>query len=75
MQRIRQCTAWALLGATCLYLLSGFGITYFRIVTPLTLGIMDKSNSLRIHDNLIYFFLPLLVLHVILTILRKLKCN
>lgn len=75
MKKFRMLIAWALLATTCLYLLSGFGISHFRIVTPLTFGIMDKLRSLKIHDNLIYFFIPLLILHIAMTVLKKIRKN
>lgn len=50
--------------ATGLYLLSGFGITDYRIVQAITFGLLGKANSLRIHEILWIPFAVLLVFHI-----------
>ncbi|GEM_PF-2493460 len=51
--------AWALL---LLSLLTGYGITQFRLVERLTLGLLTKPLAFRLHE---YVGLPLLVLAII----------
>jgi len=63
---IKAVIHWALLVATLLYLLSGLGITQYRLIEPLTLGLLSKGLSLKIHDNLLIPFLLLLSVHVLL---------
>jgi cytochrome b subunit of formate dehydrogenase len=55
---------WALLIVTFLYVLSGFGITEFRIIESATFGLLSKNLSFAIHDNLLIPFIILLVVHV-----------
>ena len=55
---------WLLLVVTAVYVLTGFGITEYRIVEPLTLGLLSKALSFRVHLNLEIPFVILLLLHV-----------
>ena len=57
---------WSLLILTVLYLVSGLGITQYRIIEALTLGLLTRSLAFRIHDVLLIPFFALLFLHVIL---------
>ena len=56
---------WLLLVTVMIYLITGFGITEFRIVETLTLGLLTKSWAFRIHDILWIPFVILLVLHIL----------
>ena len=60
----RQVVHWLLLAVIALYLLTGFGITEYRIVEHLTLGLLTKPLAFKIHDNLIIPFIVLLGLHI-----------
>jgi len=55
---------WALLGITIIYVLTGLGITQFRIIEHATFGLLSKNLSFAIHDNLLIPFIVLLVLHI-----------
>jgi cytochrome b561 len=57
---------WLFLVVTILFLITGFGITEFRIVETITLGWLPKSLALRIHNDLWIPFVVLLVLHIFL---------
>jgi len=57
---------WLLLAVVLLYLASGVGITEFRTVEPLTLGLLTKAVAFRLHDALLAPFIALVVLHVTL---------
>ena len=61
---IRKITRWLLLAVVLLYLISGFGITEFRVVETLTMGLLNKSLAFKMHDVLLIPMLVLLVLHV-----------
>lgn len=63
---IKKIIHWALLAVTVLYVLTGLGITQYRIIEPLTLGIISKFLSLTVHDNLLIPFFILLSLHILL---------
>ena len=61
---IRKLVAWCLLATALLFLLTGFGISYPQIVDPLTLGLLGKAISFRVHEVLWAPFLLLLIVHV-----------
>ncbi len=56
---------WLLFGISVLLVLTGLGITRYEIITPLTLGILDKAVSYKLHVLLWGPFLILLILHII----------
>lgn len=62
---------WTLLLVTLFYLLTGFGITQFRIVQAITLGLLTKPLAFTLHDILWIPFLVLLALHVVFTLWRR----
>jgi hypothetical protein len=59
-----QIVHWLLLAVVVLYFITGFGITQFRVVEFLTFGLLTKSLSFQIHDNLWVPFVVLLGLHI-----------
>ena len=61
---IRKLVAWCLLATALFFILTGFGISYPQIVDPLTLGLLGKAISFRVHEVLWAPFLLLLVVHV-----------
>ena len=46
------------------YALTGYGITEFRTVEPLTFGLITKPLAFQIHNNLVIPFLVVLLLHI-----------
>ncbi len=60
----RKALDWVLFGLTLVYLLTGLGITQFRIIEELTFGLLSKNLSFRLHEALLAPFLILLSLHV-----------
>lgn len=46
------------------YGITGYGITEFRTVEALSLGLITKPVSFQIHNNLIFPFIILLLLHI-----------
>jgi len=70
---VRRTIQWLLLAVTILFLITGFGITEFRVVETITLGWLTKSWALRLHDNLWIPFVVLLVLHIGLPLVFKRK--
>lgn len=71
MVNLKQTVHWTLFALTLAYLITGLGVTYYQAVTALTFGLLSKAVCMRIHDSLIYLFLPALFLHVYLKIRRK----
>jgi hypothetical protein len=71
-QRVVRITLhWLLTVLVIVYLITGFGITEYRIVETLTFGLLTKSLAQRIHINVEIPFIILLVLHVwLLPLLR-----
>jgi hypothetical protein len=55
---------WLLTALVIIYLLTGFGITEYRIVEPLTFGLLTKSLAHKIHINIEIPFIVLLILHI-----------
>ena len=70
---VRKIVQWLLLAVTVLFLVTGFGITEFRVVETMTFGWLNKSWALRLHDNLWTPFIVLLALHVLLPFVFKRK--
>jgi len=64
---IKQIVHFSLTIMTLAYIMSGFGMTEYQIVESLTLGLLTKILSFRIHDTLIGPFLALLLSHLYLT--------
>lgn len=65
---------WSLLALVVLYFVTGFGITEFRIVETLTFGLLTKTLSFKLHNNLWIPFLILLILHIYQRSRKKNKC-
>ena len=55
---------WLLTVVAIAYLITGFGITEYRIVETLTFGLLTRSLAHQIHMNLVIPFVVLLVLHI-----------
>jgi hypothetical protein len=70
---IKRIIHWLLLVVTILFLITGFGISEFRVVETITLGWLTKSWALRLHDNLWIPFVVLLVLHLCLPFIFRRK--
>ncbi len=63
-QLVKGTIHWLLMVVTIVYLITGFGITEYRIVETLTFGLLTKSLAHQIHMNLEIPFIVLLVLHI-----------
>ena len=57
--------------AVIVLLISGFGITYFRVVETVTFGILTKPVAFKVHTITWIPFLILLGFHVMLTSGKK----
>jgi len=60
----RQVVHWLLLAVIVLYLLTGFGITQYRVIEHVTFGLLSKNLAFNIHNNLLIPFIVLLGLHI-----------
>jgi hypothetical protein len=73
-QLVRRTIYWLLSVVVIIYLLTGFGITEFRIVEPLTFGLLSKNLAQKIHISIEIPFIVLLVLHIwLLPLLKRFK--
>lgn len=59
MIMLRRIIHWLLAIIIAMYIISGFGITEFRVVESLTFGLLTKVLSFQVHE---YLWLPLVVL-------------
>jgi cytochrome b subunit of formate dehydrogenase len=66
-------THWSFAVVAILFLISGFGITEFRVVETITFGLFTKNLAFRVHEVLWIPFLILLVLHSYQGLSRKKK--
>ncbi len=73
MEIIKRIIRWSLFTVAIIYVITGFGITQFRIVESLTFGLLTKSLAFTIHDNLLILipFLILLILHIYFSFILK----
>jgi Ni,Fe-hydrogenase I cytochrome b subunit len=73
-QVVRRTVHWLLTVVVIVYLLTGFGITEYRIVEPLTFGLLTRNLANRIHIGLEIPFIVLLVVHIwLLPLLNRFK--
>ena len=70
-QSARKIAHWLLLIVAMVYLISGFGITEFRIVESLTFGLLTKTLAFKIHDTLWIPFIVLIFLHIFLSLITR----
>lgn len=66
---------WLLLAVAVVLLISGLGITEYRIVETLSFGLITKSLAHQIHTapGLWIFFVVLLALHIALPFIGRKK--
>ena len=57
--------------AIILYVVSGYGITEFRVVERITFGLFSKPLAFRMHSILTVPFLVLLGLHIYFTYRKR----
>jgi Ni,Fe-hydrogenase I cytochrome b subunit len=73
-QLIRRSVHWVLTALVIVYLVTGFGITEYRIVEPITFGLLTRSLAQRIHMSMEIPFIVFLILHIwLLPLLKHLR--
>jgi len=60
---VKKVLDWTLFGVTLSYLITGLGITQFRLVESLTFGLLTRNLAFSVHEELLGPFLILLGLH------------
>jgi hypothetical protein len=68
---LRQMVQWLLFAGIALYILTGLGMTQLGIFEPEVLGLLVRRLCVTIHNNLIIPFVILLLLHMLLSYIRK----
>ncbi|MFC1972172.1 hypothetical protein ACFLVE_02035 [Chloroflexota bacterium] len=68
MKSIKRVIRWSLITAILLYVVSGFGITEFRVVETLTFGLLTKQLAFKLHDYIFIPFAILLAMHILLAL-------
>ena len=64
MIKVKRTIAYLFLLVIILYVITGYGITKYQLVEGLTLGILDKATSFKIHHYLIYPLIILAISHI-----------
>jgi thiosulfate reductase cytochrome b subunit len=70
-KRIRKTIHWLLAIGLVVYIVTGFGITEYQIVEPLTLGLLGKAESQQIHNAIEIPFVLLLVVHLYMSLIKR----
>jgi len=70
---IKKLVHWSFTIFIIFYIITGFGITEFRIIQTITFGLLKKPLAFHLHTILIYPFIILLILHIYLTLNKKIK--
>jgi thiosulfate reductase cytochrome b subunit len=73
LEIVKKVIPWLLLALLALYIITGLGITEYRIIEKITFGGLSRNLSFKIHDNLLYPFLVVLVAHIVLRYALKKK--
>jgi thiosulfate reductase cytochrome b subunit len=68
---VKKIVHWSLTLATIVYLITGLGITQYRVVELLTFGLLSRNLAFIIHDSLLVPFVILLIAHIALSILSR----
>lgn len=68
---IKRIIHWILVAYIVVYIVTGFGITEFQTVEPLTFGLMGKAGAMRLHDNMEIPFIVLIGVHIFLILVLR----
>ncbi|MFC1901257.1 DUF4405 domain-containing protein [Chloroflexota bacterium] len=68
----RKIIHWSLFAVMIIYMISGFGISYFRVVETVTFGLLTKPIAFKMHDYTLIPFIILLILHVFMNQITRL---
>jgi thiosulfate reductase cytochrome b subunit len=64
---LRRVVGWLLLAFSLLIIITGLGITEWRTVEAVTLGLLPKALSFQLHSLLWIPFLAILACHLLLS--------
>lgn len=71
--KIELVVHWLFIATTIVFLISGYGISEYRLMEVITLGLLSKPLAFRIHSSFGLPFITLLVAHIYLVQMRKRK--
>ncbi|MFH0860712.1 MAG: hypothetical protein V1921_05880 [Candidatus Altiarchaeota archaeon] len=71
LKTFKKTVHWSLAALVVIYIVTGFGITQYRTVERLTGGLLTKSISFTLHNNIEIPFIILLVLHIYFTVFER----
>lgn len=71
LKNFRKSVHWLLAIGLVVYIATGFGITEWQTVEPLTLGLLGKAESQQIHNAIEIPFVLLLAVHLYLSLIRR----
>jgi hypothetical protein len=71
--RIQQAVHLLFTATTIVFLISGYGVSEYRLMELITLGLLSKPLAFRIHSSLGLPFITLLLSHIYLVQMRKRK--
>ena len=63
-EAIRKTAAYLSFAVVVLYIVTGYGITQYRVVEKLSFGLLNKAVSFKLHSYLIIPLLVFLGLHL-----------
>jgi thiosulfate reductase cytochrome b subunit len=64
---IRKIVHWGLLVIIIIFIITGLGITRYRVTESITLGLLTKPIAYQIHSYLILPLIVFLYLHILFT--------
>lgn len=70
-QLVRRTIHWLLTLLIIVYLVTGFGITEYRIVESVTFGLLSKIAAFKLHMSLEVPLAVLLILHMYLSLVSR----
>jgi thiosulfate reductase cytochrome b subunit len=70
-EKLRKSVHYGFTLVTILMLLSGLGITEYRIMEKISFGVLGKATSFQVHNGLWLLFTVLLVAHIYLSFIKR----
>jgi thiosulfate reductase cytochrome b subunit len=68
LDKLKVIARWILFALVIAYIITGFGITQYQVVEKITLGLLTKVLSQKIHFYLLIPFLIFLIIHIYLSV-------
>jgi len=73
LDKLKVIARWILFALAIVYIITGFGITQYQTVEKITLGLLTKALSQKIHFYLLIPFLIFLITHIYLSVIIRRK--